>query len=241
MNQNAVTPFDLGEGRKRAVAAGSGELTVPPLRAVPDPTGMDAEAYGRALQVARFDPRREAASVHLFHLFSDDLDLLHRLLELRIETVGQWQDYAQRVVGSPGIDEETARRIDARANVAAAFITAWRQGRGKPVNRETLEASEAVSDKFLDEVADLAKELEGAGVRLVKELEEGTVKKFRKKVTQKLRDYLLENGYIDPRPELDENGVRARVLDAVRIDLASGALEPAQVVELIHRLWCLAR
>lgn len=240
MDQDAVTPFDLGEGRRKAVAAGSEELTAPPLRVVPDPTGMDAEAYGRALQVERFDPRRETASVHLFHLLSDDLDLLHRLLVLRIETVGQWQDSVRRMVRPPGIDEETARRIDACASVVDAFITAWREGRGKPVCRETLEASEAVSDKFLDEVADLARELEGAGVRLVEELEKGTVKKFRRKTAQKLRDYLQDNGYIDPRPKLDEDGIRARVLAAVRRDLASGALAPARAVELIHRLWRLA-
>jgi hypothetical protein len=239
--RDAITPFDLAEGRKKEIAAGPDELSVAPLPSIPDPTGLDAEAYGRALRVARFDPRRDAASVHLFHLLSDDLGLLHRLLGNRIETVGQWRSFAEHVVRSREIDAETAGRIHARADLVTAFITAWRRGRGKPVNREVLEASDTVSDTFIDEVAGLATELQGAGRPLVHALEQGKVKKFRKAAVDRLRQYLLEDGYIDSRPKFDENGVRTHVLDAVRNHLTKETLKPDQVAALVHRLWSLAR
>lgn len=239
--QDAITPFDLAEGRRKEVAAGSDELSVAPLPSIPDPTGLDAEAYGRALRVERFDPRRDADSVHLFHLLFDDLELLHRLLGNRIETVGQWRSFAEQVVRSREIDAETAGRIHARADLVAAFITAWRRGRGKPVNREVLEASDAVSDTFIDEVADLAAELQGASRPLVQALEQGQVKKFRRAAVDRLQDYLLEAGYIDSRPKFDENGIRTTVLDAVTNHLTKETLKPDQVAALVHRLWSLTR
>jgi hypothetical protein len=93
------------------------------------------------------------------------------------------------------------------------FVDAWKVGRGKPVDREVLEASGAVSSTFIDEVTELAESVTMDGRQIVEALHDGKVNRFRSGKATELETYLEENGYIEPRNTLDHGQIHARVVE----------------------------
>ena len=144
--------IDLAAVRRRRQAAPSpASLRPAPLRELPAPAGRSPEEYGRALEVPPLDPRRGAAAQHLLHLLWDDLPLLHRLLQSRIERVGPWcqlsrsqAPLARQVRATPGAGEQ----LDARSQLLEEFCQAWQEGRGRAVDREALERSGLLSERY---------------------------------------------------------------------------------------------
>ncbi|MBN2492586.1 MAG: AAA family ATPase [Planctomycetes bacterium] len=235
----AARPFDLGT-RRRADAAASADMlaAVPPPEA-PSPAGLTAAEYGARLGVARFDPWQEAAEIPLFYLLRDDLALLHRLVQNRIETVAAWRTYRVRLRAEGRIDEAGARRLEARIEATAAFLSAWRIGRARPVHREVLEESGAVTDKFIDDVAALARRLHGDGKALVAQLLEHEIRGFQQRQAEKLAEYLEQQGHLDRRDPLDPEAIRRQVAEALGSG-ASAALPLAELSALVDVLWQLA-
>jgi len=234
-----VRRIDLAEARGLAESERSGSIAIdrPPRREVPEPQGMSRAAYGRELGVPSFDPRRgNVSSVHLWHLV-DDLSVLHRLLCLDITRWGQLESLV-RFGGGAGFVEQDGvlDRACAAADLLDYAARQWQRGRGRPVDREALQASGAVSDAFLDEVADLAKSFGGDAARLLDALERKRVKRFQSKSCERLRTWLTEEGYLDESRQLSRDELRASVLGTARRALEEGLLTPARVDELLASL-----
>jgi hypothetical protein len=233
----AVEPVALADLRKLSVQASPAQITAPPPPSVPAPSDRDAARYGRRLGVPRFDPRRPIGAAHLIHLLSDDLKLLHRLLSARIDTVGQWRQAAAALVTTGLVTAEEAAHLSARADAAAAFAMAWRQGRGRSVDRVVLAASGAVSEKFLPLVSQCAEELAGDGEQIVAALLGGRIKRFKRSKAEELRDYLVREGFIDPEAVLTPEGIREQVYRAVSAHLMSQVLSSSETAGLVDALW----
>ena len=206
------------------------DVTPLPQPKVPEPLGLSREQYAALLQVPAFDAsRREVGGTHLWHLI-DDLKVLHKFLSLGINTWGQLQ-----TLGSFNSDVLVNGSADAYRSAAAAAKAlealgdAWRVGRGRPVDRQVILDSGAVTANFIDRVGALAESLGGDAARLVAALEAGQVPRFRTDATASLRAYLAENGYIDERPPLSAEQVRARMLAAVADDVRDGRFDPRRV------------
>jgi uncharacterized protein YhaN len=238
----AARIIDLAAVRKRAAGVpGPEALRVPPLPEVPTPSGQTPESYGTALGVPPLDPRRGPVAQHLFHLLWDDLSLLHRLLESRIEHLGQWltlsrsgSGLASRIVAGEG----SGSQLDARAQLLEAFCQAWLEGRGRPVDRDAIEQSGAVSGRYLDDVVEIASELGGDGERLIEVLRarnDERLQGFRSKAAEGLEGFLIEEGYIDPRPILEESDIVARGL----ANPAAARLPERVAAECVHHWWSL--
>ncbi len=88
----------------------------------------------------------------------------------------------------------------------------------------------------MDEVGDLAAELGGDPERLLAALKDGRVKGFRSDKIEQLREFLRDEGALDPRPRLGREDLRRRVLDAVAVDVAAGTLSTAEVDRLLDHL-----
>ncbi len=230
-------PVDLARVRRLAGAAGPAELLPAGRPQIPSPKGLSPEEYGELLLVPLLDARAPASSAHLFHLLTDDLALLHGLLRLGIENVGQWRNFAGLDLNRPPLSPAKSTLLSARADAWLAFVDTWRLGRGRPVDREALALSGAVSDRFLPEVLHLANQLDGDGEQLLQALREGRVKDFRQKKADQLEDFLAGEGFLDPRPPLDEDGVRNEVLRAVKPHLESGILDLAAVARQVRSWW----
>lgn len=168
------------------------------------------------LGVPAFLPILGFARQHFFYLLSDDLGLLHAFLECGIEQAGQWRS----VSGSPlakrlTSDSNSPEEIEQRVRLLEVFCEAWKQGRGRLVDRDVLVQSRAVSERFLDRVADIAGELDGNSEKLIAAINAKNdlrLKGFRKNSADALEACLRDNGYLDDRPILNESELRLRVL-----------------------------
>jgi hypothetical protein len=235
--------IDLGELRRGLASVASEEaLRVESLPAVPDPESLSPEAFGASIRVPGFAPGDGHLAQHLIYLLWDDLPLLKRLLESRIERVGPWLSLSRDdapLAAAIKAQAPAGTQLDARAQLLEAFCDAWIEGRGRPVDREAIEASDAISERFLDDVVDIAREFAGDAVRLIESLSERSDERlggFRAKSVEKFQEFLQEEGYLDPRLVLEEPELVARAL-------ASPATRdlPGNVCnELLHRWFALA-
>lgn len=191
----------IRNGRKTARAEDYEVLVQEPL---PEPGGCSPEAYAAELGVPTVDPAQPAGDLHLFHVLRDDLGLLYRLMQSwNIVTLGQLEAILDSTVAAKAIPEPTKRRV-LRDRVCAgrAWVDAWRQGRGRPVDRPVLEQSGAVSDKFIAEVTELAAQAQGNAATIVEALENKEVSGFRRKNVDRLRDYFEREGYLSSEQPL---------------------------------------
>ena len=220
--------IDLAAVRgKASIAKGPGELVVRKMPQVPSPTGKSPEEYGLLIGATALDPRRDAEGQHLFHLLSDDLPLLASLLGRGIKTVGQWlvltkndPQIAEAIEGQ----RETVRALTARAELLGRFLAAWRQGRGRPVDRDVIERSDAISKGYRDVVLEVNRELGGDGKKLIGALLERSDERFKGFLEKKARAFeatLREEGYIDARDILSEEDIVAHLAGAPAARLVS--------------------
>ena len=233
--------IDLGLIRKQAASvSGPPALRVGPRPTVPSPAGLSAEEYGAALGVPVFRPEHGYTWQHFFYVLSDDLDLLHDFLLKGILRAGQWKT----VSGTAFAERLASRSIPAleigfRLDLLGVFCELWKQGRGRPVDRDALENSGALSERFLDDVVAIAKELNGNPETLLTMLEtnkDPRLKGFRRSSADSLELYLRENGYVDDRPVLTEDELRLRALATP----AANELPEGIASECLHRWWAWA-
>ena len=231
-------PIDLGDVRIGQSSVGDAAvLTVQPAVPVPAPAGLTPEEYGAALRVPLFRPGRGFAFQHLFYVVWDDLELLYACLTSGVERAGQWSMVADTPLAgkltSPGIEPD---QIGSRIELLEVFCEAWNQGRGKPVDQDALAKSDAISGRYLEDVVEIAKELDGHPERILVALSarnDQRLRGFRSSSVEQLRNYLIEHEYLDDRPVLDESELQLRCMASP----AANALSRGIAAECLRRWW----
>ena len=213
----AAAEIDLGSLRGRATGVTqSSALQVPTRPTVPSPDGTTAQEYGAALGVPRFAPARGYSEQHFLYVLYDDLELLHALLTNGIDRAGQWQTVSGTALAEKLAERSnTSRQIHSRLRLLEMFCELWKQGRGRIVDRDVLVQSRAVSDQYLDRVADIADDLNGDAEKLVAALlerKDARLRGFRQRRAEALEEYLRDNGYLDERPILVQGDLILRAL-----------------------------
>jgi hypothetical protein len=211
----------------------------PREREIPEPGKLGREAYGKRLGVPGLDPRSEPGAVHLWYLV-EEVDVLHGLLLRGLASWGELQaltsDAGATLPGEGGEGERLEARMAARGRCLQVLFRGWRIGRGRPVDRGVLAASGAVSERFLDEVSDLAERVDAEAAALAAALAEGEVKGFRSDKTEQLAAYLREEGHLDERPVLTAAELRELAFAELAAEIEAGQLTPAAVDELLAQL-----
>ena len=200
----------------QASVKGPQDLRFYPEPPVPEPGGLSPEEYAELLQVPTFRPILGFAEQHVIYILWDDLSLLRDFLVSHIERGGQWKT----VSGTPLAEKLGSRSIDAveiglRLDLLEAFCELWKEGRGRPVDRDVLIESDAVSKVFLEKVITIAKELGGDPQRLIAMLRDrgdDRLKGFRTNSIVRLQEYLTENEYLDDRDNLEKDELIRRAL-----------------------------
>ncbi len=231
-------PVDLARIRTRAESVGGPEaLRVSLAPDLPAPDGLTPEEYGALLRVPALHPALGFAEQHVFYLLWDHLALVRDLLTCAVEWAGQW-----RTVAGTSLEERLASRSAAvtemgdRLNLLEVFCELWKQGRGKPVERDALVDSGALSGRYLDDVVEVARELDGDAERLLEALasrKDPRLKGFRSSNVDDLQNYLAEQEYLDDRPVLSESELRLRCMASP----AANHLSAAVAAECVRR-WC---
>ncbi len=234
-----VHVVDLGELRALGQSVrDSDDLLVPELPEVILPRGLSPSEYATAIKVPPFRPLREASEVHLFYLLGHDLELLHRVLRERVEYLGPLRSMISGDRMPSDLTSEDRHAVEAMIDLTLCFSQAWRIGRGLPVDRRVLREA-GVSERFLNDFAEIAEELGGSASRLIQVIEERQdlrVKGFRKDKMDSLRQALLASGHLDQRPQLSEDEIRAELLRALEPAIRGGSISNTAVIQRVHEL-----
>ena len=238
-----ITLIDLAAVRGQVARVDGPEaLRVAPLSPVTNPAGETAESYGAAVGVAPLNPNRETFGHSLYYLLRDALPVLHEFLQARIETVGQCQSLLKgdTVLGNKVVaGSEVGAQLEARIALFETFCLAWREGRGKSVGRAEIEESGAVSDKYLDTVAEFAAEIGGDARHLIDALRERSdprFKGYRGASADALERFFMDNGHVDERPILGESEIIERALGTP----AASRIPVTTAARLLHEWWSLS-
>jgi len=208
-----------------------------PKRVTPRPKSLSYEEYGKALGVPCFDPWEDnIAPVHLWHLL-DDTSALYDCVKNGIISWGQLRNLAD----SDGLSlfndgEPLYKRAQIVARALECAIHQWRIGRGRPVDRQALMDSGAVSRSFIDQLTEVAKRCQHDAITLLRVLDTGEISHWGKAKTHKLRQYLAESGYLDTRLRLSQDDIRVQALAAVAEDLREGLIRQDQIDRLLAQL-----
>lgn len=215
----------------------------------PNP-GESPETYGRRLRVPGSSIFQPWTALDLFYLLGDRLDLVWRLRRLGLVRVGQLPGFFKHDVPETVFSREETTLLNRRMAVVRAVHAALSVGRGRPVDREDLAATGAVSERFLAPLSAMARELRGDARALIERIEgprDPRAKGFRQEKRRQLEQVLQEERFIDARPELSREEVLAKVLSdpevagfyAERYPADSGRL--GEVRGLLQRLGLLWR
>ena len=196
---NEQPTIDLAEARFPGEALPPQHYNVALPAPLPSPEGRAPESYASVIGVTPLDTRLEPGAAHLFHLLRDDLEMLYRFMETwRITSLGQLEGLLDSDAASAALtDTELRRRLRQRCRVVRAWMTLWRRGRGRSVNRIALEQSGAVSETFIDRVAELTENVREDGKALVQALREGKVPRFQAGKIEELERWFADEGYTD--------------------------------------------
>ncbi len=233
-----ITEIDLGEtrGRPQGIKDG-GKLRVPPKPQVPSPRGLSVEEYGILLGVPPFSPEHGWRAQHLFYVLSDDPELLHAFLAQGIRQAGQWRSVSASTLGVRlGSLSMAKEHIDSRIDLLEIFCEAWNEGRIRPIGRDVLEQSRAISKRYLEPVITIAGELGGDPQRLIEEMRSKRhrlLAGFRRASADALETWLVDHGHLDDRPILGEDELMLRALASP----PANRLPEGDVNACLHRWW----
>ena len=231
-----AAPVDLGRLR-RAAATPAADLLLPPPAVIPHPAGLSVAAYGRLLSVPAFAPAAGASAQHLLYLLPDDLVSLHSLLAAGIATAGQWRQVAGTALAEQLCAGATTPAVlSGRVDLLQPFCALHRIGRGRPVGRDELRESGAISDHYFDPIVALAAELGGDAVRLLAALRDRAdprLRGFRSGKVEQLEEFLRDEGCLDDRPVLEEAALRLRLL----AEPSAAVLGAEAVAACLHGWW----
>ncbi len=237
------TILSLEELNARDLVERGGEQAVVPARrgpeTLPDPDATTHEELRATLDVPRWSPRQPVGRLHLWYLTESPGPLLD-LIDSGTRTWGQLETRHQIAgVAATSFDAQGFRRIQARARAVAAWKEAWQVGRGRPVDRPALEQTDAVTDTYIEGVAEIASELEGdaeALLRIVRERDDERVSGFRSNKADDLEAYLLDQGYLTEKEPLSAEEMWQRVLADLTDERAKGLLSEDDLERLYARL-----
>ncbi|WP_456429843.1 hypothetical protein [Rhodocaloribacter sp.] len=202
---------------------------------VPPPEGRTHADYGDLLRVPPWDGYQPLGALHLWYVVEDP-EALYLLLRQGISRWGPLITLYPAPEAAPELAGGAGARAAAYVHALSAWQEGWRIGRGRPVDRNVLIDSGAVSDKFLDAAAELCEKLEGDGRKLIRALRDGRIKSFRSNKADQLEDYLREMGYVDDRQPLSEAEIKLRVRQAVEDAFSKSVLTLEAVDAFFRRL-----
>jgi hypothetical protein len=113
------------------------------------------------------------------------------------------------------------------------------QGRGRPVDRAAIQASDVFSEHYLETVIAIAGEQKGDARELLRELrlgDDSRLSRLRHKHVEQFLQYLADEGYIVEEPILEKGDVIAHGMGTP----AASELPRDIAGECIHRWWELA-
>lgn len=196
------------------------------------PNSMSYEAYGEALGVPPlYSIFMPVEQLHIWYLF-DDAELLYRVLKTGIENWGMLKSYFKEGGILDGLDKNTQNKIEQKTELIAQYLE-WKQhGNNKPIDRQVLEDSGAVSEAFIAQVATKLEECNYDPGALIKAIEDKQVTGFRNDKREELEEFLLSEGYIQEAEPLSLDEIQTKLL----AHISNTNISPVEAEEVLGRL-----
>jgi hypothetical protein len=179
--------------------------------------------------IPEFNPEQGAETAYLWYLIEDE-KILDYFLQMGIKTWGQLKTLLEttnkNIIAPEKIDE-----IKSMGRCLEMFVDSWKIGRGQPVNRSVLKKTDAVTQNFIDKVAQLAENEAGDAEIIISKLRQGQVSNFLKKKIDQLEQYFKENGYIASEEILTADEIYARIIGVISGDKSE------DIGKKVRRLW----
>ncbi|MCF8380269.1 MAG: hypothetical protein K9H49_11865 [Bacteroidales bacterium] len=177
------------------------------IQNITPPKNTSHKDYGSIIGVPPFNLLSgNLEQIHIWHLTTDN-ELIYNCLKKGVQSWGQLINYIDNSGKIEGMDEAARTMLREKILLIERFLELYRRGRPKPIDREILEKSEAVSGNFIDEVNAKLIALDGNPVKLLTALKNGEVNKFRMNKAEELEKYLRDEEYINDYEVLDKNEI----------------------------------
>mgnify|MGYP001156828891 CR=1 FL=1 len=203
---------------------------------IPQPGTLSAAEYAVQLGVPKFDPSRGHNAQHLIYLMWDDLDLLHSLLKFNQQSVGQWVQLAgSQLAIDLAVESKNVESLGERVQLLDLFCRLWAQGRGAAIDRSVLETSQVITPRYIDPLSAICREHGGSAkvlLEIAESREDDRLHGIRQNSVARLRDYLIEGGFIDQRSILTRDAIVTEILAS-----KPSAMYAEVAVEFGNR-WC---
>ena len=237
------TVIPLEELDSRDLTEPGGDGAAVPVRSAPEslPNPQEAthEELRDVLDVPDWSPRQPVGRLHLWYLIESPAPLL-KLIESGTRTWGQLDNrYQLGGVQALPFEEQSFRRVQARAKAVSSWKEAWHVGRGRPVGREALEETDAVTNTFIDGVTEIAKEQDGdaeALLEIIRERDDERVQGFYSSKADDLEEYFLDHGYLVRQDPLAPEEMWQRVHADLASEVQGGIVTAEDLERLFNRL-----
>lgn len=200
---------------------------------VPAPESDNHWQYGRRVGVPQFNLMMHPVSqLHLWYL-TDDVQLLYEFLRHQIRFWGQVESMANKPpLFAPSNWDRIYHEMHRRVDLIQIYQKLYQTGRSKPIDREVLLDSGAVSSTFIDDTDELLNTLHGVPEELLDALRNKTIAGFRTGKIEELESFLFERRFItndEPLPE-------GELMNHLYSEAAKLHLEPNSVSLLLQRI-----
>ncbi len=173
---------------------------------IPKPIGLDHSSYADRIGVPGIDPWDDGGTVHIWYIV-DDLEMLYCFLTVGISNLGQFRAYSENQE-TVIISIEKLERITLKSQILESCINIWKIGRGKPVDKNVLFESGAVSDKFINQLSELVCRCNGDGESVIRCLRDKEVAGWREAKTHDLEEFFIKNNYCSQVPSYSKENAR---------------------------------
>ena len=174
---------------------------------------LGPEDLAVALDLPGPDGFARDATWHLYHVLYDEASFLVECLESGITHLGLWKHASERGQ-RPRDPDRLHARVEARRLLLEALLAAWRIGRGRPLEIETVLDSGAISDTYVGDALELASKHAREPAAFLSAVAD--LPRFREAKVLQLRSVLEERGHLDERRPLDEGELVFEALSRTR-------------------------
>ena len=190
---------------------------------VPNPHGMSHAKYGEVLRISRVNVESfDVDRLPLWYVL-EDVESIYTCQIRRIHTVSQLRHSLDRDE-VPVLSKEIGQLAIGRAKALAASVEVYRNGNPAKVRFEHVQNSEAVTDRWCEEVWELAKQCDCNGEQVVAALGDRALKGWQQKNTGVLENEFRSAGLIldqDPPSPNEIESAATAVMAAHGLDVVN--------------------
>jgi hypothetical protein len=175
------------------------------VRTFPAPGKMSVHEYRKLLGIPDYILITDKSSQLSISFLTDNANLIFNCLRTGVGTWGQLSDFYYANGKIEGLNDKVIKNMEKKVLLLESFQELYKIGRPHPIDMDVIAESGVVTDRFIDAVREKLSEVKGDALKLLDSLEH--IPKFRQNSISQLKDYLLENKYIDDNKPLEEEEI----------------------------------